>query len=131
MKEEYRPMSDIKFHQANKKDAHTVTGGQYTMSTTKKGRYLNRSRPYEVKLKKMWRIESEVGHLSVNYRMGHTLEEMGIELKSVDWSTRNNQRASSTTSIESDNSVVEDGEHHHYLLTTNVDQIKQQPLENE
>lgn len=86
VKEEYRPIRDIKFNQANKKDAFKVTEGKYTMSTTKKGRYIHRSAPYDVQLKKLWRIGRECGRLCVNYRMGHTLEEMGIPLRPTDWS---------------------------------------------
>ena len=63
-----------------------MTEGKYTMSTTKKGRYVHRTRPYDVQLKKLWRIGDESGRLVVNYRMGHTLQEMGVELKSIDWS---------------------------------------------
>lgn len=86
VKEEYRPIRDTNFNQANKKDAFKVTEGKYTMSTTKKGRYIHRSAPYDVQLKKLWRIGRECGRLTVNYRMGHTLEEMGIPLRSTDWS---------------------------------------------
>ena len=56
------------------------------MSTTKKGRYIHRTAPYDVQLKKLWRVGRECGKLSINYRMGHSLEEMGVELRSVDWS---------------------------------------------
>ena len=85
MKEEYRPIKDISFNQANKKDAYKVTAGKYTMSTTKKGRYIHRSAPYDVQLKKLWRIGRESGRLGVNYRMGHTLEKMDIEMRPTDW----------------------------------------------
>ena len=63
-----------------------MTEGKYTMSTTKKGRYLHRTIPYQVQLKKMWRIGRECGRLLVNYRMGHTLQDMGISLRETDWS---------------------------------------------
>lgn len=86
VKEEYRPIRDIKFDQANKKDAVKVTAGKYTMSTTKKGRYIHRAAPYDVQLKKLWRIGPECGRLTLNYRMGHSMEEMGIELRPTDWS---------------------------------------------
>ena len=98
------------------------------MSTTKKGRYLNRQRPYEVKLKKMWQIDRELGRLVVQYHMGYTLQEMGIELKSVDWTKalqRHCSSSSSTTSTE--DSEVE--EPHHYMMTTSVSIVKQQPPE--
>lgn len=86
VKEEYRPIREIKFNQANKKDAFKVTAGKYTMSTTKKGRYIHRSAPYDVQLKKLWRIGRECGRLCVNYRMGQSLEEMGVQLRPTDWS---------------------------------------------
>lgn len=86
VKEEYRPIRDINFNQANKKDAFKVTAGKYTMSTTKKGRYIHRSAPYDVQLKKLWRLGRECGRLCVNYRMGHSLEEMGVQLRPTDWS---------------------------------------------
>ncbi len=86
VKEEYRPIKDTQFNQANKKDAFKVTEGKYTMSTTKKGRYIHRSAPYDVQLKKLWRIGRECGRLCVNYRMGHSLEEMGVQLRPTDWS---------------------------------------------
>ncbi len=86
VKEEYRPLRDTDFDQANKKDTYKVTDGKYTMSTTKKGRYINRTRPYDVQLKKLWRIGNECGRLTVNYRMGHTLQEMNIQLRPIDWS---------------------------------------------
>ena len=86
VKEEYRPTKDTSFNQANKKDTYRVTEGKYTMSTTKKGRYLHRTIPYQVQLKKMWRIGRECGRLVVNYRMGHTLQDMGISLRETDWS---------------------------------------------
>lgn len=98
-------MSDTKFYQANKKDARLVTEGSYTMSTTKKGRYLNRTRPYEVRLKKMWKIDAEVGRLTLNYRMGHSLEDMGITLESIDWAKTHSQRTSSTGSEYSEENL--------------------------
>lgn len=55
------------------------------MSTTKKGRYIHRSAPYDVQLKKLWRVGRECGRLCVNYRMGHSLEEMGVQLRPTDW----------------------------------------------
>lgn len=96
------------------------------MSTTKKGRYLNRQRPYEVKLKKMWQVDRELGRLVVHYHMGYTLQDMGIELKSVDWSRalqRHSSSSSSTTSVE------EDEKTHHFMMTTSVDLVKKQPAE--
>lgn len=98
VKEEYRPLKDTDFDQANKKDTYKVTDGKYTMSTTKKGRYIHRTRPYDVQLKKLWRIGSECGRLTVNYRMGHTLQEMGIQLRSIDWSRVVFRRSSTQSS---------------------------------
>lgn len=86
VKEEYREIKGVEFHQATKKDAFTVTEGKYTMSTTKKGRYIHRSTPYDVQLKKLWRVGPESSRLTVHYRMGHTLQDMGLELKPIDWS---------------------------------------------
>jgi len=83
--EEYRPVNDTNFNQANKKDAFKVTEGKYTMSTTKKGRYLHRAAPYDKQLKKLWKVGPECGRLTVRYRMGHTLEDMDIALKPTDW----------------------------------------------
>ena len=86
VKEEYRPISEVSFSQASKANASDVTGGKYTMSTTKKGRFIHRSKPYAVQLKTLWKIGRECGRLSVHYRMPHCLREMGIELKTVNWS---------------------------------------------
>lgn len=98
VKEEYRPTKDTLFNQANKKDAYKVTEGKYTMSTTKKGRYVHRTTPYQVQLKKLWRIGRECGRLVVNYRMGHTLQELGIPLRETDWSRVVVRRSSSSPS---------------------------------
>lgn len=140
VKEEYRPVKEVKFNQATKKDAHSVTGGSYTMSTTRKGKYLSRTRPYDVKLKKLWRIDSAVGTLSVNYRMGHSLEEMGVKLQEIDWSQCSRRTLSTTSETSSENSIIESGcedeedqapldQAHHYFLTTNIDSIKKPPLD--
>ena len=86
VREEYRPVRDTSFDQANKKDAFRVTEGKYTMSTTKKGRYIHRAAPYDVQLKKLWKVGPECGRLTLRYRMGHTLEDMGVTLKPTDWS---------------------------------------------
>lgn len=98
LKEEYRPTRDITFDQANKSDALRVTDGKYTMSTTKKGRHIHRVRPYDVQLKKLWRVGPECGRLTLNYRMGHTLREMGIKLREMDWSSVTPVRRSSSHS---------------------------------
>ena len=98
IREEYRPTKDVIFNQANKSDTQQVTEGKYTMSTTKKGRYVHRTKPYDVQLKKLWRIGSECGRLAVNYRMGHNLQDMGIELRPIDWSKVVSRRSSSSQS---------------------------------
>ena len=114
-------MSDVQFYQANKKDAHSVTNGRYTMSTTKKGKYLNRTRPYEVRLKKIWQIREEVGRLTLHYRMGHVLEEMGIKVMPVNWTRSSSSRSTSSSSessvtshrtVQSDCQMEEDSKEH-------------------
>lgn len=104
VKEEYRPVNDTNFNQANKKDAFKVTEGKYTMSTTKKGRYIHRAAPYDVQLKKLWRVGPECGRLTVHYRMGHTLEDMGIDIKPTDWSKVIVRRSPSPNSRSSSSS---------------------------
>lgn len=101
VKEEYREVKGVEFHQATKKDAFKVTEGKYTMSTTKKGRYIHRSTPYDVQLKKLWRVGPESSRLTVHYRMGHTLQDMGLELKPIDWSRVIVRRRSSSGSASS------------------------------
>ena len=67
--------SDIDFDQANKKDANGITGGRHTMSTTKKGKLLNHRKPSPSKKRvAIWSIDGELGRLSVEYHMGHTLQ---------------------------------------------------------
>ena len=105
MKQEYRKTSDTVFNQATKKDALKVTAGKYTMSTTKKGKLIHQIKPYDVQLKKLWRIGRECGKLTVQYRMGHTLKDMGIQLRPTDWTkvvTRksSSERCSSSSSVE-------------------------------
>ncbi len=68
------------------------------MSTTKKGRYLHRAAPYDVQLKKLWKVGPECGRLPIRYRMGHTLEEMGVTLKPTDWSKVIMRRSASPSS---------------------------------
>ncbi len=99
-------MKDTQFYQANKKDAFKVTEGKYTMSTTKKGRFIHRSAPYDVQLKKLWRIGRECGRLTVNYRMGHSLEEMGVPLRPTDWSRVIVRKSSSSPSNSPSTSPV-------------------------
>ena len=62
-------------HKANKKDASSITGGGHTMSTTKKGKLLNHEKPSLGKTKvTIWSVGGELGRLSVEYHMGHTLQ---------------------------------------------------------
>lgn len=65
--------TSVDFDQANKKDAHGITGGRYTMSTTKKGRLLT-SKSGGAELRSIWSIGGELGRLSVEYHMGHSLQ---------------------------------------------------------
>lgn len=72
LRSDYLTTKDVDFNQANKKDTQSITGGQYTMSTTKKGRLINskcRERFCEI-----WSIGGELGRLAVNYRMGYSLQ---------------------------------------------------------
>ena len=108
------------------------------MSTTRKGKYLSRTRPYDVKLKKLWRIDSAVGSLTMHYRMGHSLEQMGVKLEGIDWSQCSRRTLSTTSEASSENSIIEDDgsshnddQPHHYLLTTNIDNIKKQPIDDD
>ena len=72
---EYRHREDIDFDQANKKDANEVTGGEHIMSTTKKGRLLEQVHPSQrQEMKTIWDVGGELGRLSVEYHMGHTLQ---------------------------------------------------------
>jgi hypothetical protein len=105
VKQEYRTTTDTVFNQATKKDAYRVTEGKYTMSTTKKGKLIHQVKPYDVQLKKLWRIGRECGRLTVHYRMGHTLEGMGVELRPTDWTKivsqkSSKERSSSSSSVE-------------------------------
>jgi len=75
LRNEYRYREDIDFDQANKKDANEVTGGEHIMSTTKKGRLLEQVHPSQrQEMKTIWTIGGELGRLSVEYHMGHTLQ---------------------------------------------------------
>lgn len=107
IKEEYRPISEVPFIQASKANAQDITGGRYTMSTTKKGRFIQRGKPYSVQLKALWKIGRECGRLAVHYRMPHCLKEMGIELKTVDWSKMPNNIKKADGSKDTDVPVNE------------------------
>lgn len=101
VKQEYRKTTDTVFHQATKKDAYRVTAGKYTMSTTKKGKLIHQVKPYDVQLKKLWRIGRECGRLTVHYRMGHTLEGMGVKLRPTDWTKIVGRKSSKERSLSS------------------------------
>ena len=73
LRSEYTTPRSVDFDQANKKDAHGITGGRYTMSTTKKGRLLT-SKSGGAELRSIWSIGGELGRLSVEYHMGHSLQ---------------------------------------------------------
>ena len=71
-------------NQANKKDAAGITKGVYIMSTSKEGRVVKRYEPYAHRA--IWKRGPEVGRQTVEYHMSHTLQDMGIQLKQMDWS---------------------------------------------
>ena len=70
---EFRAREYTEFEQANKKDARDVTEGQHTMSTTKMGKVLRHATPYPAK-RDLYHIGAQLGRLSVEYRMAHTLQ---------------------------------------------------------
>lgn len=85
IREKYGDSHGITFNQANKKDAVAVTQGKHTMSTTKQGKVIrgltapgNRTE---------WSMGAELGRLSVQYHMGHTLTGMGIDVRTIAWRT--------------------------------------------
>jgi len=91
LRNEYRYREDIDFDQANKKDANEVTGGEHIMSTTKKGRLLEQVHPSQrQEMKTIWTIGGELGRLSVEYHMGHTLQDKGIAVQRMDWTQAHN-----------------------------------------
>ncbi len=76
-----------KFSQANKKDVLDITKKEYTMSTTRAGKLLKDSKPYDrpedkkskPKQRAMWNIGDEVKKIHVEYHMTQTLYDWGIE----------------------------------------------------
>lgn len=131
MKQEYRKTSDTVFNQATKKDAHKVTAGKYTMSTTKKGKLIHQVKPYDVQLKKLWRIGRECGKLTVRYRMGHTLEAMGIQLRPTDWTKIVTRRSSDNRLSSSGSSVELQGSPPASVLALSPGSLQQQPTTTE
>lgn len=69
---------NLNFTQANKKDAYTVTQGQFTMATSKAGRAVCSRR--EFRCVDHWKRMFLVSRLIVFYRMSRELEEIGIKL---------------------------------------------------
>lgn len=69
----------LEFVQANKKDSANVTRGQYMMTTSKAGRAVCERRTF--RCVDHWRRKSLKSRLSVFYRMGHELVEMGFALR--------------------------------------------------
>ena len=112
---ELRPAGDrsreCKFKQANKEDVSSViksssmqsTDGEqelHTMATTRRGRYIRDSKPYDrpehakrkkadespcMVKKRKWDRGEEVGRLVVEYHMTNTLWDWNIQPKRPDW----------------------------------------------
>lgn len=77
----------IDFSQANKKDAKEITGGSYTMSTTKVGRIIEETTADHSGMVSIWDIGEQLGELIVHYHMPYTLIEKGVRLVKMDWGT--------------------------------------------
>lgn len=77
----------IDFSQANKKDASDITGGGYTMSTTKVGRVIEETTSDHSGMVTIWDIGEQLGELIVHYHMPYTLIEKGARLVQMDWGT--------------------------------------------
>ena len=77
----------IDFSQANKKDASDITGGGYTMSTTKVGRVIEETTSDHSGMVTVWDIGEQLGELIVHYHMPYTLIEKGARLVKMDWGT--------------------------------------------
>ena len=73
----------LSLEQFNKKDAAGITKGKYTMATSKEGRIVKHFKPGN---SEVWSMGRELGRQAKEYHMTHTLQEMGIRLKQVDWS---------------------------------------------
>ena len=69
--------------QLNKKDAAGITKGRYTLATTKEGRLVERYQPGYTSI---WDIGRKVKKQTKEYHMAHTLQDMGIQLRQMDWS---------------------------------------------
>lgn len=75
----------IEFSQANKKDAKEITGGDYTMSTTKVGRVIEETTTDHSGMVSIWEVGEQLGELIVHYHMPYTLIEKGVRLVKMDW----------------------------------------------
>ena len=93
---------DCKFKQANKKDVTNITKMDYTMATTKRGRFIRDGKPYDrpEKTKRgeaskephmvkrgRWDVGEKLGRLQVEYHMTHTLWEWNVTPRRPDWPT--------------------------------------------
>ncbi|XP_064639453.1 uncharacterized protein LOC135494999 [Lineus longissimus] len=79
MSTKVKSRKQLNYDQANKKDCVRVTQGQFTMSTTKVGNVLYRKYPHRVV--HVWRRLDFLSKVTIHYRMGHSLQEMGFRLK--------------------------------------------------
>lgn len=73
LRQEWQSLKDTEFDQANKKDAHSITEGKHTMSTTRKGK-ITRKRSNKPRLYDIYSVGHELGRLVVHYHMEHTLK---------------------------------------------------------
>ena len=96
---------ECKFKQANKKDVKNITKMDYTMTTTKRGRYIREGKPYDrpqtpggknssgsrtpkMTVTDMWDIGRTLGSLSVEYHMTQTLVDWNVRIRRVGWPGR-------------------------------------------
>ena len=68
------------YSQANKKDSHDITKGEYTMPTTKEGKLVAERRKPRAHTVHCYNIGAEQGSVCVHYRMGHTLQVLPLIL---------------------------------------------------
>ena len=97
---------ECKFKQANKKDVKNVTKMNYTMTTTKRGRYIRNSKPYDrphhsegesssssaspprITMGDVWEVGRTLGSLCVEYHMTQTLLDWNVPIRRVGWPGR-------------------------------------------
>ena len=75
------PDDSVEFVQANKKDVTDITKTKYTMTTTRQGKVIRSKKPYDkhaTKMMKYYHIGDDVGTLSLEYHMTHTLIDWKI-----------------------------------------------------